>query len=193
MDLWSPHQPKWTRIINFWCWLFILIFYLCFLFFRLRQQRCFYVILASFLPTHSFCLVVPWWSNIRYFDSHRSLDILERHHPRFISTGGTWILIFWFFWKDFVHVTFPGCCMLALFMYCPYSMRKLEMGTTLGRGILVWPRSIWSCGIVDQIETFFFLFGEVLESSYVWSYNIWYLNSQKGKLIVPVSRQEWLL
>ena len=132
-----------------------------FLIFRLRQRRCFYVILASFLHTHSFCLVVPWWSNIRYFDSHRTLDILERHHPRFISTGGTWILIFWFFWKDFVHVTFPVvvCCMLELFMCCPYSMWKLEMGTTLGRvytlGILVWPRSIWSCGIVDQIETFF--------------------------------------
>jgi len=97
-----------------------------FLIFRLRQRRCFYVILASFLHTHSFCLVVPWWSNIRYFDSHRTLDILERRHPRFISTGGTWILIFWFFWKDFVHVTFPVvvCCMLALFVYCPYSMRK---------------------------------------------------------------------
>ena len=136
-----------------------------FLIFRLRQRRCFYVILASFLPTHSSCLVVPWWSNIRYFDSHRTLDILERRHPRFISTGGTWFLIFWFFWKDFVHVTFPVVVCWHFSCIVHILCEKMEMGTTLGRGytlgIFVWPRSIWSCGIVDQIETFFFPFLEL--------------------------------
>ena len=52
---------------------------------------------------------------------------------------------------------------------------------------------MWNCG--SDRNFFFSLFGAALESSCVWSYNIWFLISEfsVGKLIVFVSRQELLL
>jgi hypothetical protein len=110
---------------------------------RLRQQGCFYVILVSFPPTHSFCLAVPWWSNIRYFDSHQTLHILEFHHPCFVSMWHTWvewILFFWLFWKEYCPCEFSGASVLyvstcrVLFIYTKIEKYVWKMGTTLGGG-----------------------------------------------------------